>query len=122
MSCEEFTDEVGEYIEGTLPFGERIQMWLHAFLCGHCKNYLEQMRDVADLMGEVEWGWRAKRGLPARGVSAERSGVLVRIFLLKGPASGAEKCSTDGRMGRRRLPRPNLWGAAAVNPLAEGAE
>jgi hypothetical protein len=62
MSCEEFTDEVGEYIEGTLPFGERIQMWLHAFLCDHCKNYLEQMRDVADLMGELGDKWREDPG------------------------------------------------------------
>lgn len=57
MSCEEFTDEVGDYIEGTLPFGERIQMWLHAFLCDHCKTYLEQMRDVADLMGDLGERW-----------------------------------------------------------------
>ena len=57
MSCEEFTNEVGDYIEGTLPFGERIQMWLHAFLCDHCKTYLEQMRDVADLMGDLGERW-----------------------------------------------------------------
>jgi hypothetical protein len=77
MSCEEFTDEVGEYIEGTLPFGERIQMWLHAFLCDHCKTYLEQMRDVADLMGELGERWREG---PAKEAPEEVKGELLDSY------------------------------------------
>lgn len=53
MTCEEFTENVTEYLEGRVPYGERIGMWFHAVLCGPCKRYLEQMREVVDLCDEL---------------------------------------------------------------------
>ena len=53
MSCEEFTDQVTAYLEGNVPYGQRIGMWLHTVMCKHCRNYLEQMAQVARLAGEL---------------------------------------------------------------------
>lgn len=54
MECEEFTDRVTDYLDGRVPYGERIGMWLHSVMCVHCRRYLEQMRQVVDLMGEID--------------------------------------------------------------------
>lgn len=54
MDCEEFTDRVSDYLEGRVPFGERLGIWLHSAMCVHCRRYLEQMRETVELMGEVD--------------------------------------------------------------------
>lgn len=53
MTCEEFAENVTEYLEGNVPFAERIGMWFHTLLCDHCRRYLEQMRQTAELLGQL---------------------------------------------------------------------
>ncbi len=53
ISCEEFTDRVTAYLEGRVPMGEKMGMWMHSVLCKHCRRYLQQMKLVVDLSGEV---------------------------------------------------------------------
>lgn len=57
ITCEEFTQKASDYLEGTLPYGEQMGVWLHTVLCKHCRNYLEQLRDVGDLMDELGNKW-----------------------------------------------------------------
>jgi predicted anti-sigma-YlaC factor YlaD len=54
MTCEEFSDRVTAYLEGRVPHGERLGMWFHSILCKHCRNYLRQMSELVELMGEVD--------------------------------------------------------------------
>lgn len=54
MTCEEFSDRVTAYLEGRVPYGERLGMWFHSMLCRHCRNYLRQMAELVDLMSEVD--------------------------------------------------------------------
>jgi len=54
MKCKEFTERVTDYLDGRVPFGEQMGMWLHSAMCVHCRRYLDQMREVADMMGEIE--------------------------------------------------------------------
>lgn len=63
MECDEFTDRVTDYLEGRVPFGERLGIWLHSAMCVHCRRYLNQMREVVDLMGEID-GADAEKGCP----------------------------------------------------------
>lgn len=53
ITCEEFTNRVTEYLEGSVPRGERFGMWLHLVLCHHCRRYLRQMKEVVDLLHDV---------------------------------------------------------------------
>jgi predicted anti-sigma-YlaC factor YlaD len=53
ITCEEFAQRVTAYLEGTVPMGERLGLWLHKTMCPHCRRYFNQMKLVVDLMGEV---------------------------------------------------------------------
>ncbi|MFB6264821.1 MAG: hypothetical protein ABEL76_14525 [Bradymonadaceae bacterium] len=76
MTCEEFTDRVTDYLEGRVPFGERIGMWMHSIICEHCRRYMEQMRRVVELSDEL--GERDEREVA--GPDSEMKGELLEEF------------------------------------------
>ncbi len=53
ITCEQMTNRITEYLEGTVPRGERIGMWLHLLICHHCRRYLRQMKRAIAMMGEL---------------------------------------------------------------------
>lgn len=53
ITCEEFAQRVTAYLEGTVPMGERMGLWLHKTMCHHCRRYFNQMKLVVDLLGDV---------------------------------------------------------------------
>jgi hypothetical protein len=74
MTCREFTDKVTEYLEGRVPYGERLGMWLHSTMCVHCRRYLEQMGEVVELLGDLGDEEHA------RGAPSDVKDDLVREF------------------------------------------
>lgn len=54
MSCEEFSEKVTAYLEGRVPYGQRLGMMLHSIMCVHCRTYLRQMSEVIKLSGEID--------------------------------------------------------------------
>lgn len=77
MSCEEFADSVSDYLDGRVPYGKQIGMWLHGMMCAPCRRYLDQMREVVEMMGEV--GEREQED----GVSGEVKEDLMSQFRSK---------------------------------------
>jgi predicted anti-sigma-YlaC factor YlaD len=53
MTCKEVTDRVTDYLDGRVPHGKRIGMWLHLVMCERCRMYLDQIRTVIDLSGQL---------------------------------------------------------------------
>ena len=53
MSCQELTEVITEYLEGTLPAGERARFEHHLGLCPGCQTYLEQMRLTVRAAGRL---------------------------------------------------------------------
>ncbi|MBI2955705.1 MAG: zf-HC2 domain-containing protein [Acidobacteria bacterium] len=53
MSCKELVEIITEYLEGTLPPGERVRFEEHLALCEGCQNYLEQMRQTIGTLGRL---------------------------------------------------------------------
>lgn len=53
MSCKEVTDQVTDYLDGRVPHGKKIGMWLHLMMCVRCRTYVQQMRQVIVLAGEL---------------------------------------------------------------------
>ncbi|MFU8806352.1 MAG: anti-sigma factor family protein [Bradymonadaceae bacterium] len=53
MNCEEVTDQITDYLEGRVPYGKKMGMWLHLMMCVRCRTYLGQIRQVVDLLGVV---------------------------------------------------------------------
>jgi anti-sigma factor RsiW len=44
FSCREIARLVTDYLEGSLPFRERVRLQLHLGLCFACRNYLRHMK------------------------------------------------------------------------------
>jgi anti-sigma factor RsiW len=53
MSCAELVEVITDYLEGTLPEGDRRRFESHLEICPFCVNYLEQMRETIDSLGEL---------------------------------------------------------------------
>jgi anti-sigma factor RsiW len=53
MTCRELVEVITDYIEGTLPEDDRRRFEQHLAECPYCVNYLEQMRETIDTLGEL---------------------------------------------------------------------
>lgn len=53
LTCREITALVTDYIQGKLPFGQRVKFWMHLSMCRHCRRYLRQMRATVKLAGQL---------------------------------------------------------------------
>ncbi len=53
LNCNELVELVTEYLEGTLPAGERTRLEAHLADCSKCGIYLEQMRQTIRALGKL---------------------------------------------------------------------
>jgi len=53
LSCQEITELVTDYLEGAMTTEERLRFEKHVGLCRHCRAYLNQMRDTADMLKKL---------------------------------------------------------------------
>jgi anti-sigma factor RsiW len=53
MACRELVGVVSAYLDGTLPQADRRRFDAHLEECPYCINYLEQMRETIDSLGEL---------------------------------------------------------------------
>ena len=51
LSCQQLTELCTDYLEGRLPFGQRLSFQLHLGMCRHCRAYLRQMRSTVATLG-----------------------------------------------------------------------
>jgi anti-sigma factor RsiW len=53
MVCRELVELVTEYLEGSLPSGQRLRFEQHIAYCAPCVRYLEQMRQTIVITGAL---------------------------------------------------------------------
>ncbi len=53
MTCQELVELVTEYLEGTLPAGDRARFERHLGTCPYCNTYLDQMRITIRTLGRL---------------------------------------------------------------------
>lgn len=53
LTCQRLTEIVTDYLEGRLPFFQRMQFRLHVGMCQHCREYLRQMRLTVHAAGSL---------------------------------------------------------------------
>ena len=53
LSCKELVELVTEYLENSLPLGEKAQFEAHLALCPGCRTYLEQLRQTVHAVGHL---------------------------------------------------------------------
>ena len=80
MACKELVELVTEYLEGTLPAGDRRRFEDHLKDCDPCVTYLDQMRQTIRSLGRL-----TEASLPE-----DAKQDLLRIFRdwKKKPSSG----------------------------------
>jgi anti-sigma factor RsiW len=53
MTCRELVQVVTDYLEGTLPEPERIRLEAHLAECSYCHEYVAQMRETIEALGQL---------------------------------------------------------------------
>lgn len=53
LTCKEFTEKLSDYLDGRMPFGEKVGFWFHSAMCVHCRCYMNQIRLVVGLAAET---------------------------------------------------------------------
>ena len=53
LSCKELVELVTEYLENSLPLGEKAQFEAHLAVCPGWQTYLEQMRQTLHAVGHL---------------------------------------------------------------------
>jgi anti-sigma factor RsiW len=54
IPCREVVETVTAYLEGTLPRRDEARLRAHLEACGHCHEYVEQIRATIALTGAIE--------------------------------------------------------------------
>jgi len=53
MACAELVEVITDYLEGTLGEHDRRRFEAHLAVCPYCVNYLDQMRELIETLGEL---------------------------------------------------------------------
>lgn len=53
LSCKDITDLLTDYLEGQMSFADRMQIKMHLAMCGHCRNYVDQLKLTVDSCGRI---------------------------------------------------------------------
>ncbi len=53
LTCRDLTEQCTDYLEGRLPFGQRLGFQLHLAMCRHCRAYLRQLRATIHALGRL---------------------------------------------------------------------
>jgi len=53
LTCRDVTERVTDYVEGEMPFGQRVSVWMHLAMCRHCRAYLRQYRDTITTLNQL---------------------------------------------------------------------
>jgi anti-sigma factor RsiW len=70
MTCRELVEVVTDYLEGTLPAGDKRRLEEHLVECPYCMEYIDQMRKTIAALGE----------LTEDSIGAEKRGELLEAF------------------------------------------
>jgi anti-sigma factor RsiW len=70
LACQELVELVTEYLENELSPEQRTRFEAHLEACRHCREYLAQMRQTVDALGQVSLD----------SLSPEALGELQRAF------------------------------------------
>lgn len=71
LNCRDVTQHASDYLDKTLPLGQRLKLRLHLFMCIHCRRYLKQLRATIGLIGQSDFK-------PVSGQDAET--ITVKIL------------------------------------------
>lgn len=54
LKCQNLIEMASDYLDGDLPFAQRLSIRFHLFMCIHCKRYLSQFRLSVNTIHELK--------------------------------------------------------------------
>lgn len=70
LTCQEVTNLVNDYVDGTLSFGDRLRFRMHVGMCRNCRSYLHDRQLTIKALGKLQ----------AEPIPAEvRDGLMARF-------------------------------------------
>lgn len=51
ITCDEFTSMITEYLDGRVPKGRAMGMWMHRMMCRRCRGYFRQINELIAFTG-----------------------------------------------------------------------
>ncbi len=81
LTCKELTELVTDYVEGRLPWKDRLRFYMHISMCKHCRAYVRQMKLTIKTLGK----------LPDKPIPPEIREELLERFANWKPSPGTRK-------------------------------
>ena len=53
LTCKELTELLTDYLEGRLPFRDRMGLHFHLMMCRHCRAYVRQTKVTLKTLGKL---------------------------------------------------------------------
>ena len=53
IQCRDIAEEASNYLDGDLPMGKRVGMFLHLVICSYCRRYIKQIRQTIMTVGSL---------------------------------------------------------------------
>ena len=53
INCREIREQTPSYLDGDVPFGQRLSIWMHLAMCRVCSTYVRQIRIIRDRLGNL---------------------------------------------------------------------
>ena len=53
FECKDIAEEASNYLDGDLPLGKRIGLFLHLVLCTCCRNYMQQLKQTINAVAVI---------------------------------------------------------------------
>ena len=53
LTCKQLTEVMTDYLEGKMPFMQRLAFHMHVGMCKHCRAYLRSMRMTLKTLGTL---------------------------------------------------------------------
>lgn len=53
FECKDIAEEASNYLDGDLPLGKRIGLFLHLVICSCCREYMQQIKQTISTVATI---------------------------------------------------------------------
>jgi hypothetical protein len=53
FECKDIAEEASNYLDGDLPLGKRIGLFLHIVICSCCREYMQQIKQTISTVATI---------------------------------------------------------------------
>lgn len=54
LKCKDIPETAEQLQDGTLSFGQRLSLYFHLVMCGHCRRYISQLKMMLGMISQSD--------------------------------------------------------------------